>query len=510
MSYGATADRHATQRRTVSTAEADVQARVTPPTESTALNTSSPTTCKTPGLPASVAAPSLSTLHIAILAFCFTCSGPGGLEAVVRAGGPFWAFVGVLGVPVIFCMPQILVVSELGAMMPTSAGTVSWVHQAFGDFAGFYNAWMTAATNMVDAASYPVLFGDYVIQSFRQDASHSERVAWRLIGLALTCSISLLSAKNVSTVSTAATVGIVGFVVIAFGVSSPHIRTAPWGEVAPNVDWALLNASLLWLYTGWGAVGSLAGETRHAAVLFRGMVMAMVAAVSTYLLSLIAALTVTGHAQSPKAMEREWADGFFVVAFDRILPGSHVVFGVLMVATMLTLAISGLVCYSRSLWGVAELGWAPQFLRWQLANGSPWTSVLAHGAAGMVLMAYDFSLIVRLEYTLAAVSSILVYFSFLRLRYVAPDVERPWKVPFGMPFAWLITLTKTCLMGFMLVSGLTDARIAVAFVVANVCVAVGYVAYRRVFVATFEHPLDSPLERLPHNAAVDAIAADAE
>jgi hypothetical protein len=93
--------------------------------------------------------------RLAMITFVFTCTGPGGLEQVMIAGGPIMALFGIFAVPFIYVMPQIFVVSELGSMMPTSAGNVVWVHRAFGRFTGFYNAWIFSLTNMIDMAVYP-------------------------------------------------------------------------------------------------------------------------------------------------------------------------------------------------------------------------------------------------------------------------------------------------------------------------------------------------------------------
>jgi amino acid transporter len=168
----------------------------------------------------------LTWWRLAILTFVFTFSGPGGLEQVVIAGGPLLAVIGLFVVPVVYVMPQIFVVSEMGSMMPTSAGNVVWVHRAFGRFAGFYNAWIFALTNMVDLGSYPVLVGDYFVSTFNEDATYWEKIGYRFGALVVCISVSLLSAKDVSTFTALSTVSVVIFCVIAFCVSIPHIDPA--------------------------------------------------------------------------------------------------------------------------------------------------------------------------------------------------------------------------------------------------------------------------------------------
>jgi amino acid transporter len=418
----------------------------------------------------------LTWWRLAILTFVFTFSGPGGLEQVVIAGGPLLAVIGLFVVPVVYVMPQIFVVSEMGSMMPTSAGNVVWVHRAFGRFAGFYNAWIFALTNMVDLGSYPVLVGDYFVSTFNEDATYWEKIGYRFGALVVCISVSLLSAKDVSTFTALSTVSVVIFCVIAFCVSIPHIDPAnQWTPPERDVNYSLLGSSLLWLYTGWSSIGSLAGETVHDRVLVQGMSGALTLDMTFYFMALLAALTVASS-------HGDWQEGFFVSAFDKIMPGIGPYFGVAVGLAALAMGISGLICYSRSLWGMAEMGWAPRFLTRQFNNGSPYAAVALHALVALVLLFVDFGFLLRIEYTIAATSHVLMYLSFVKLRYAEPDTPRPYKTPGGMPFAWLITVTKIVVMGGNCISGLIQSwQVAVAFVVCNIGVIGAYGVFRRLY-----------------------------
>jgi hypothetical protein len=57
--------------------------------------------------------------------------------------GPGWALAGQLLVPLVWCLPQILLASELTCMVGLTGGGVVWVQRAFGDRVAFMYCWNT-------------------------------------------------------------------------------------------------------------------------------------------------------------------------------------------------------------------------------------------------------------------------------------------------------------------------------------------------------------------------------
>jgi amino acid transporter len=175
------------------------------------------------------------------------------------------------------------------------------------------------------------------------------------------------------------------------------------------------------------------------------------------------------------------------------------------------MGISAMICYSRSMWGMAEMGWAPKILTKQMSSGAPHMSVALHALVGFALIWFDFGFIVQVEYTVAATSYILTDFSFLRLRFKEPDAERPYKAPGGLPFAFLIVFFKVAVMGSNMVAGLVqDWRICVATGAVNVAVLLAYVIYVRLNPVQHAIPIDETapvLARKSLNPAEDSFEA---
>ena len=68
----------------------------------------------------------------------------------------------ILITPIIFSLPNMLMVRELNSMMPAEGGYYHWVKQAFGPFSGFMAGWMNWIMSFVDVAIYPVLAAYYI------------------------------------------------------------------------------------------------------------------------------------------------------------------------------------------------------------------------------------------------------------------------------------------------------------------------------------------------------------
>lgn len=406
------------------------------------------------------------------IAFVFTSCGPFGVETAVAAGGPLYTAIGVLLTPLLYVIPQVLMVSELSMMMPSNHGYILWVARGWGPLVGFFNAYNALAVNTIDLALYPVLASSYVVTYLLPGSGLWTVVAVRCALIGVGVGVSLLSARVVSDGALGMCALIVVPFVVLFVVAAPAVSPAEqWLDVPASVPWGSFTASLLWLYTGWNALGALAGEVQGSGVYIRGLGGALVLDVLLYVLPLMAALTVR---------EGTWGDGFLSFACEKIVPGSGKFVVALATVSQLGLFVSGLLCYSRVVWGMAELGWLPRSLRsLSPRTGAPQTAVLAQAAAIIPLMFLDFSYLQRMEFILAAVAYIATFTAFLRLRYTEPATPRPYLVGGGLPVAWLITATKVFVMLSVAISNARDPALVALALVVNGGIGAAYVVFGR-------------------------------
>ena len=473
----------------------------------------------------------LNIWRLVALAFVFTCSGPFGVEAALRAAGPALGLLGLVLTPVVFVLPQIVMVAELATMIPSNQGYVAWVTRGLGDFWGFINAFSSFAANLLDMSVYCTLFSSYVCVSklFRGERASAHLVtaaagnastsfavqyAIRLACNLVASSFALLQSKHVAEISTAIGSVVMAPFVIGFLFSARNVRPAEqwllWQpavyEVTRNataagpallrcttrtkrIDWALWGSTLCWLYTGWNSLGNLAAEVRSTSTYTYGMTIATVLDVVAYLISVVAALTV----DPLEILERQfssmdgpvdaavplWQDGYLVLAMETLLAGLGSSIAVAAALSIFGILINSITCYARATAGMAELGWLPACLAHTRENTMvPYNSVLLFAVITAVLSLFEFDMLIKVDSLLAAQGYILTFVSFLRLRYSEKETLRPYKVPFGSAGAWATSLMKIGVMIFIMVAVILDSpAIAWLYLGFNVAFALFYVCF---------------------------------
>ena len=104
---------------------------------------------------------SLGTLSLVFILYFTTSGGPYTTETLVKSVGPGLALLILVLVPLVWSIPEVLIIGELASMLPEEGGYYRWVQRAFGSFWAFQNGWLTWMYSLVDMAIYPVLFNEY-------------------------------------------------------------------------------------------------------------------------------------------------------------------------------------------------------------------------------------------------------------------------------------------------------------------------------------------------------------
>src|ERR1700733_4117280 len=105
---------------------------------------------------------SLGTLSLVFILYFTTSGGAYTTETLIHSVGPGLGLVILLLVPIVWSIPEVLIVGELASMLPEEGGYYRWVDRAFGRFWAFQNGWLTWMYSLVDMAIYPVLFNQYL------------------------------------------------------------------------------------------------------------------------------------------------------------------------------------------------------------------------------------------------------------------------------------------------------------------------------------------------------------
>src|SRR5579884_977976 len=104
----------------------------------------------------------LGTVSLVFILFFTVSGGPYTTETLVHEVGPGLGLLILLLVPLVWSIPEVLIVGELASMLPEEGGYYRWVDRAFGRFWAFQNGWLTWMYSLVDMAIYPVLFNQYL------------------------------------------------------------------------------------------------------------------------------------------------------------------------------------------------------------------------------------------------------------------------------------------------------------------------------------------------------------
>ena len=84
----------------------------------------------------------LTLLPLFGLIYFTVCGGSFGVEPMVSLSGPGFAILLLFLTPLVFSIPNMLMVRELQSMMPAEGGYYHWLKKAFGPFVGFMGGWM--------------------------------------------------------------------------------------------------------------------------------------------------------------------------------------------------------------------------------------------------------------------------------------------------------------------------------------------------------------------------------
>src|SRR5437763_12633231 len=169
----------------------------------------------------------LTTLPLVFILYFNTSGGAFTTETLVREVGPGLALLILLLVPLIYSIPEVLIVGELASMLPLEGGYYRWVQRAFGPFWAFQNGWLTWMYSLVDMAIYPVLFDQYLAY-FVPSLGKGARWAIELAMIWSATAINLRGAFRVGRTSViAGTFIILGFTLMAVA-ALPRITHTPW------------------------------------------------------------------------------------------------------------------------------------------------------------------------------------------------------------------------------------------------------------------------------------------
>ena len=382
--------------------------------------------------PAEKSTPRLRLLGLVFVLYFTVSGGAFTLEALVAELGPVLALAALLAIPLLWAVPEALLIGELASMLPVEGGYYRWVQRAFGDRWGFVNAWCTWLYSLVEMSLYPAIVVQYV-GAFMPQLGHGWIVMVTLLVIWIPTLLNLRGAVPVGQVSV-----IIGtLVLLCFGLLAvfalPHMTHAPWttlGSPRP-IRWASLGTGLslaLWNWIGWDNASTVCGEIHDAGRTYpRALAIAVPLVAVGYFVPLLPALSASDW--------RTWHEGGWPdIAREVAGPmGPALAISIIVLAMLSATAMfnSLLLAYSRIPLSVAQDRLLPAWLAKVDEREVPVRSILLASTLYSAIALLPFGELISADVVLYALALGLEFAALIRLRRTEPELRGTFRLPVG-------------------------------------------------------------------------------
>ena len=422
----------------------------------------------------------IGTVSLVFILFFCTSGGPYTTETLIHSVGPGLGLLILLLVPVIWSVPEVLIVGELASMLPEEGGYYRWVDRAFGRFWAFQNGWLTWMYSLVDMAIYPVLFNQYLRYFI---PGLDGRLEW-LISLGIIWGatwINLRGSVRVGRVSIIAGL----FVMLGFlglsTFSAPRITHIPWqpfaSEEARGFGGLAVGISIaLWNYIGWDNPSTVQGEVKDASRSYpRALAFALPFVTLGYFVPLLTTLGATNWTTWTEAGWPQIAVGAAGNA------GRWIAIWIALGGMVSALALFNalLLSYSRIPFVLARDRLLPQSLAKLDPRGTPRTAVIVSAICYSFFALVAFGKLVIADVLLYSLALFLEFGALIQLRKSEPTLRGAFRIPLRRGGVTLLAaLPMIVLLGVITISFRDGEYGLPAVIAAAVAIAAGPVMYR--------------------------------
>ena len=402
----------------------------------------------------------------------FTVSGgPFGLEGLVGGVGPGVALLLLALTPLLYSVPEVLLIGELASMLPAEGGYYQWVKRAFGRFAGFTNGWLSWMYSLIDMALYPVLLLQY-LQFFT--GTLPRPLAWAL-ALLLIWGATGLNLRGTRTVGLSSSwfVGLVlaPFLVLAAlaaarwiaGGTSTAFHAAPFHAPGSTFLGALgigISQSI-WNYSGWDNASTIGGDIEDSGRTYpRALLRALPLVAGAYAVAVIPALAVGDW--------RGWSDGSWPL-IARGVAGTWLADWIAAAGIVSAFALFSalLLAYSRVPLVLARDGLLPAWLAETDERGTPRRAVIVSAACYSLFALLSFGGLLAADVLLYSSALALEFAALIRLRRVEPELRGSFRVPAGRGVLMVLAALPLLLIALAVVLEVRSRAIGLVGVVVD-------------------------------------------
>jgi amino acid transporter len=378
-----------------------------------------------------------------VFVFTLTCSGSFGMEDVVSSSGPGMTLLMILILPFVWSVPMAFVASELGSMVPEAGGLYRWIRRAMGEYWSFQAGWWWTLSLYVDSAVYVALALDYLQAKYAFDGTTRA-----LIGVGIVAVFTFINIRGLELTGWSLTIIQVGVMVplviftvwgIAKGQGNPFNPLMPEGEsflTSLNLGLAIM----MWMYSGWESLSTLAGEIHEPQkIIPKALMIGTPLVIITYFFTVFAAIRVA-NIGDPNGWANMWTGGggYDFVELSQTLGGGVLAYLMLMSAILSNVGLYAgyLATGARPMFQMSRDRLLPRFFGVTHKSwGTPWLAILTMAVVNAVLINFNFDALITIDVFLLMFPYVLIYIAIIVLRVREPEAVRPFRVP--LP-TWLL------------------------------------------------------------------------
>ena len=319
--------------------------------------------------------------------------------------------------------------SELAALFPKAAAEYVFVKEGFqSNFIGFIVGWLTIITSIIVAATVALGFAGYM-----EELTNIPILVSALIILGFLSFINFIGIRESASLNTIfAIVTIAGLALIIFiGFSFPIEEEIDYFENPLGTNGIILAFVLVFFaFIGFEDMANVAEEVkRPQRTIPRGIMLSVLITAIIYIFVSLAAIRVVGweqlaHSSAPLAF----------VAQQRLGEQGHFILSIIaLFATASTILIT-LVAGARIFYGMAKDGSLPTRLGLvHKKTKTPWIAVILIfvTSSGFVFIG-DIVIVANIVVFAVVVTFAMINLAVILLRFLKPDLHRPFKVPFNV------------------------------------------------------------------------------
>jgi amino acid transporter len=422
----------------------------------------------------------LSWPQLTLFAYTLYCAGAYGIEQAVSVGGAAGVILALFGFGLVWALPQALIVAELSTAFPKSGSSLYWVEEALGCRWALVNAWCLSLGQIFDAAIWPAMLTSYASTLIPSLNIQSIAISVQFICIILVCIINIAGLRVLVITSLVTNLfTLTPFILFPF-VALFLKQTFTFSAILqiPQISTsnaAVFISTILWTFQGLPNIGNLAAEVKNPRKSFPITMSALIILmVLTY-----GTAVALGVALQPDLTQ--WQEGYFSTLLATISPWLGVFITLGSTIAMLSGGLTSTAVYSRFIAAAAKEGYIPvptlgqqKMTRYK----TPVPAILLLSCTTFALTNLNFTSLLAVDTTLNVISIVLVVMSYLRLRYIQPDLKRPYEIPGGIFVAWLISIPSLLLSCFAFIIIATSGEaipVTFAFVLLVVIYIIGYI-----------------------------------